>query len=199
MPLYFLAEVVVAMAWPIQYDVTSNSISNLGDTTCDIGGRTGSGAICSPLHLVMNLTFITTGVLVAVGAIGLRELVPAGVHRTTAVFLLVVGGISCALVGLVPVNVDPALHWIVAAPTFLARNVAMGVVAWPLIRRWRCFGAWTVVCATAGTVGIFSSLLHTAPFGIAERLALYPFTIWAITAGVAAIVLAPRPASETSK
>ncbi|MBC2639059.1 MULTISPECIES: DUF998 domain-containing protein [unclassified Rhodococcus (in: high G+C Gram-positive bacteria)] len=187
-PLYFVAEAVTANAWPRPYVVRTNSVSNLGVTGCD-GSAAQAAAVrlCSPLHAVINSAFVLTGVLILVGAVCLREFLPPGRLRRTALALFGVAAVSAALTGFIPINVDAHLHQIVATPTFVARNAAMIVVAIALYPRWRAFAVWTGLCGLLGVLGMAAILLPGTPFGITERLALYPFTVWVATAGVAAL------------
>ncbi|MFC9552695.1 DUF998 domain-containing protein [Rhodococcus sp. NPDC056960] len=187
-PLYFVAEAVTAHAWPQPYVVRTNSVSNLGVTGCD-GSAAQAAAVrlCSPLHAVINSAFVLTGVLILVGAVCLREFLPPGRLRLVVLALFAMAAVSAALTGFIPINVDAHLHQIVATPTFVARNAAMIVVAIGLYPRWRAFAVWTGLCGLLGVVGMVALLLPGTPFGITERLALYPFTVWVATAGVAAL------------
>ncbi|WP_308114996.1 DUF998 domain-containing protein [Rhodococcus opacus] len=182
--LYFLAEVVTARAWLRPYRVRTNSISNLGVTGCD-----GSAAtrLYSPLHAVINSAFVLTGVLILVGAVCLRGFLQPGLLRRLALALFGVAAVSAALTGVIPIDVDAHLHQIVATPTFVARNAAMLVVAVGLYKRWRVFALWTGLCGLVGILGTAAILLPGAPFGITERLALYPFIVWVVTAGFSAL------------
>ncbi len=136
---------------------------------------------------MINSAFVLTGVLILAGAVGLREFLPPGRLRRAALTLLALASVSAALTGVVPIDVDAHLHQLVATPTFVARNAAMIVIAIALHRRWRIFALWTGLCCIVGVVGMAAILLPGAPFGITERLALYPFTVWVVTAGVAAL------------
>ncbi|MGV9863565.1 DUF998 domain-containing protein [Rhodococcus koreensis] len=186
--LYFLAEVVTARAWPRPYRVQTNSVSNLGVTGCDgSAAQVEAVRLCSPLHAVINSAFVLTGVLILVGAVCLRGFLPPGLLRHVALALFGIAAVSAALTGLVPIDVDAHLHQVVATPTFVARNAAMIVVAIGLYGRWRLFALWTGLCCLVGIVGMAAILLREGPFGITERLALYPFTVWVVTAGIAAL------------
>ncbi|MDT2008566.1 DUF998 domain-containing protein [Rhodococcus opacus] len=186
--LYFVAEFVTARAWPRPYEVRTSSVSNLGVTGCDgSGAQVAAVRLCSPLHAVINSAFILTGVFILVGAVCLREFLPRGRIRRAALALLGLAAVSAALTGFIPINVDAHLHQIVATPTFVARNAAMAVVAVGLYPRWRPFALWTGLCSVVGILGMAAILLPDTPFGITERIALYPFTVWVVTAGVAAL------------
>ena len=59
---YFVAQPVVASAWPRPYSWSVDYISDLGATRC-------GPAVCSPRHLVMNLAFVAAGILVVLGVV----------------------------------------------------------------------------------------------------------------------------------
>lgn len=48
------------------YSLAHNTISDLGDTTCGIfNGR----PICSPLHVLMNISFVVLGLTMVAGSL----------------------------------------------------------------------------------------------------------------------------------
>jgi hypothetical protein len=53
---YLLVQPVVAAAWPTPYDLSSNSISDLGVTACGDLRQFGDRVVCvcSPLHALMK-------------------------------------------------------------------------------------------------------------------------------------------------
>ena len=62
---YLLVQPVVAAAWPTPYDLSSNSISDLGVTACGDLRQFGDRVVyvCSPLHALMNTVLFVVGVL----------------------------------------------------------------------------------------------------------------------------------------
>ncbi|MFI6958149.1 hypothetical protein ACIBJI_32340, partial [Nocardia sp. NPDC050408] len=70
---YLLAELVTVTAtvWKTAYSFRHDTISDLGITTC-------TPNMCSPMHLVINATFVALGSLTIVGAIGFRDYIPHG-------------------------------------------------------------------------------------------------------------------------
>ena len=63
---FFLLMLVVQLAWETPYSWADNNISDLGNVTCgSFGGRT----LCSPLHDLMNISFILGGVLLIGGTL----------------------------------------------------------------------------------------------------------------------------------
>jgi len=76
---YFLAQLVVAAAWSTPYSLQDNYISDLGNTDCGMFALPHGQPtyVCSPSHGLMNLSFITLGVLAIAGAILLLVGLPA--------------------------------------------------------------------------------------------------------------------------
>src|SRR5882724_1557857 len=62
---YFIIQVVVAMAWSVPYSLSQNTISDLGNTAC---GQYGDRHVCSPLHPLMNGSFMIFGVTMIAGS-----------------------------------------------------------------------------------------------------------------------------------
>src|SRR4051812_14625263 len=64
---YFMIQMIVAAAWKSpSYSWRFNTISDLGNTACNLAdGR----VVCSPLHGLMNLSFITLGIIMACGSL----------------------------------------------------------------------------------------------------------------------------------
>ena len=72
--LYFVGQLVAQTAWRTPYSLIDNRVSDLGNTEC---GRTLADTyICSPLHAVMNATFVLTGVLILIGLFLTRRVWP---------------------------------------------------------------------------------------------------------------------------
>ena len=110
--LYFIGQAVAQAAWTTPYSLIDNRVSDLGNTAC---GRTLANTyICSPLHAVMNTTFVLTGVLILVGLFLTRSIWPQRRLTTWALILLGVAGLGTILVGLSPENVNVLFHLIAA-------------------------------------------------------------------------------------
>jgi hypothetical membrane protein len=128
-----------------------NRVSDLGSTAC---GRTVANTlICSPLHAVMNLTFVLTGVLILVGLFLTRSMWRR--RRTTwGLVLLGVAGAGTMLVGLSPENVNVVLH-VIGALNIPAGNVAMILLGLAIWRDRRGMAGFSVVA------GVFWAAWHT--------------------------------------
>src|ERR1700737_1918360 len=68
---YFVARPIVAAAWPRPYSYLHNYISDLGNTACGpfAYSQTTSVYVCSPLHPLMNASFVVVGLLTVAGAV----------------------------------------------------------------------------------------------------------------------------------
>jgi hypothetical membrane protein len=187
--LYFVIQIIVAWVFVPSYSVVSNSISDLGETSC---GSYGSPSICSPRWWLMDYVgFLVLGLVMVIGSALLyhefTERVPR--ERRAAMFgfgLMALGGLGSILVGFFPENENPTMHVVGA---FLA--IAIGNVAILLLG-----AVLTLPESMRRSMLMFSSLALAALlcfashryFGIGrgtmERLAAYPVTIWLITFGL---------------
>lgn len=162
---------VVAAAVTTPYSWSRDAISDLGVVGCD-------ASLCSPWWPLLSVGLVVGGLaLVGVGVLLRRYAVVAG--------LLVVAGVSTAAVGVVPLDVDEALHHVVATPLFPAQNLAV------LLLGARLGGPWRRVLVGAGIAGLAGSLAVVAPlglpFGVAERLGAYPAVVALAALGVAVL------------
>src|SRR5580704_160043 len=68
--VFLVGQVIAASAWkgPPAYSVLNDAISDLGVTACGTVSIAGTpGYYCSPLHDVMNASFVLTGVFITLG------------------------------------------------------------------------------------------------------------------------------------
>lgn len=91
------------------YSFAQNSISSLGVTTCEVGA-------CSPMHDVMNSTFVALGGLTLVGAFFLHRHIRSGRSKRWILALAVVIAVSTAATGLFPANDGTIVHWAAVLP-----------------------------------------------------------------------------------
>ncbi|HJW00067.1 MAG TPA: DUF998 domain-containing protein [Arthrobacter sp.] len=203
---YFAAETAVIGAWagPQPYDRRTGYISDLGAVYCGIyDGRD----VCSPLHWLMNASFIVQGLGMLLGALLLSSgllcvAARAGariqpVHRKpwlAAVWVRVLTGVAGAgtmVVGLVPEDAGSAFHFIGAVTYFLAGAVALLVLGILWLRQtplgWFVLACGVVSLAALATGG-FTRMDVPEP-GTLERLMGYPITVGAAASG---LVIAQR-------
>jgi hypothetical membrane protein len=184
--LYFIGQIVAQAAWTTPYSLIDNRVSDLGSTAC---GRTVANTlICSPLHALMNVTFVLTGVLILVGLFLTRSIWPRRRLTTWGLVLLGVAGVGTILVGLSPENVNVVLH-VVGALNIPAGNVAMILLGLAIWRDRRGMAGFSVAAGVVGLLGIlagpFLVILTGHGGGLVERIALYPLLIWLIVFGLA--------------
>ena len=111
--LWFLTQIIVAWVFSPSYSLVSNTISDLGKTSCR--GSYGNG-MCSPRWWLMDYVgFLLLGLVMVVGsALLYHEFTQrAPRERRTAMIgfgLMALGGLGAILVGFFPENVNSTMH-----------------------------------------------------------------------------------------
>lgn len=193
---YFLAEAIVISAWagPQPYSRRSNLISDLGALECGIyRGRD----VCSPLHGVMNASFLLQGSAMIIGAalvstvvLGVaarRDLPATRIHPRMLLltrWLIALAGAGTILVGAFPEDVNEALHYTGALLFFIPGGIALVIIGWSWRRfhwtSWLIFSAGTISLLSTIAFGVVTLLLGIAngpDLGTLERAMAYPITI----------------------
>ncbi|HEX8390407.1 MAG TPA: DUF998 domain-containing protein [Candidatus Saccharimonadales bacterium] len=183
---FFVVQLIVASAWTTPFYYGMHYISDLGNTTC---GPFAGLYVCSPLHWLMNLSFVVFGVTIALGAALLYKTFRPNALSTIGFGLLVLSGIGTVLVGLAPENVNSLVHYIGAVLGLLLGNIALLFIGVGLTQTPRYYRLYTivtgVVCVAAFT--LFANDIHHFTGlgrGTVERIVSYPFTVWLIVSGV---------------
>jgi hypothetical membrane protein len=180
---YFILQLIVARAWVYPYSIANNTISDLGNTACGIyDGR----YVCSPLHSLMDTSFILLGSFMLLGSILIYQ-----EFRETRLALvgfgcMFVAGVGSLLVGIFPENTIGSLHFLGASLPFLVGNLGMivlgSVLALPLSLR-----VYTIVSGTVSLIALLLFVTHNyAGLGAGgmERIVAYPQTVWLIFFGI---------------
>jgi hypothetical membrane protein len=180
---YFLVQIIVGERWAIPYSITQNTISDLGNTNC---GQYSGRYICSPLHSLMNASFIMLGTFMAVGALFIYQ-----EFRETKLALLgfsfmLLAGLGTLMVGLFPENTTLHLHTIGAFFPFLLGNLGILIlgIALDLPRILHTYTIITAVVALTGLVFFLTNHYLGLGIGGMERITLYPQTLWLIFFGI---------------
>lgn len=187
---FFITQVVVATAWPRHFSLSTDYISDLGNTLCGAYLAGSTHMVCSPWHLAMNISFLVLGVTMCIGAWLTRAAFPRGWVRELAVTLFSLAGVGVFLVGVYPENTDNAMHVMGAGVNFVSGNIAMIVYGLALAQRPSERGLVAVFSLVAGALGMLATLLfvsgHFLGIGLGgmERVAAYPMTVWQIVVGV---------------
>ena len=182
---YFVVQLIVANAWPRTYDWSVNLISDLGAVqTC---GQLDDRYVCSPLSWLMNLSFITFGVTIALGAFLIYTQFKRTKVSRAGFILMILSGIGTVGVGLFPLDTHPVLHQVGAVPALLLGNVAIILLAQSLAGLRPAFRIYTYA---TGIVSVVAFILFAAGvyFGLGaggmERVISYPFAVWMLLFGI---------------
>ncbi|HSO93270.1 MAG TPA: DUF998 domain-containing protein [Candidatus Dormibacteraeota bacterium] len=167
--LFFVGQAVVQSASARPYSLLTNLISDLGNTAC-------GPAVCSPLHVLMNATFILVGLLHWTGAATTRQAWPRKRLQLPVAVLLALAGWGLAYAGLFPENVAPVSHAFGALLGLCSLNAGMIVLGLALMPAARALGGLVLAAGIAGGLGLLLFLTHAfgLPPGLAERVADYP-------------------------
>lgn len=185
--VFFVGQAVTQAATTVHYSLYSNTISDLGATSCGpVTFGTYHANVCSPLSGVMNATFVVSGLLVSAGALGTWPAWPRRRVTAAGLTLLVLAGLGQVLVGLRPENTSFALHVLGAFFGLAGANLGvllLGAGLWGARRR------AAVLSIAVGLVGLVSFFtFNSAPsfglgVGLVERVSGYPMVIWMIVVG----------------
>jgi hypothetical membrane protein len=190
-----VGEGVTAGAFP-GYSYATNYISDLGIP--QIGSFQGR-TIDSPLHDVMNATFIGQGVLFALAGVIAAHAFRVGPWRVFSL-LAVIHGVGLTLVGLIHgseasvANGTAIFHVVGAGMAIVGANAAAILVG----ARGSRLGAPRAYCAASIVLGILglislamlqidsgSAVVNIAPDGVWERASVYTLIAWELMTGIA--------------
>lgn len=208
---YFVAEAAVIGAWAGSepYDRRTGYISDLGAVSCGVfDGRN----VCSPLHLLMNASFVVQGLGMLLGAlllssallsIAARPRVRVSSDRPEVHWLVALAarvltgaaGLGTMLVGLVPEDVGSAWHFVGAVMYFTAGSLALLLLGGLWLKLsplgWFIMACGALALGALITGGI--TRMDVPEPGTLERMMAYPITIGLTTVG---LVIAQRVQHE---
>ena len=172
---FYAVQAIVAKAWPFPYSISLNNISDLGNTVCS---PHNTALVCSPLHALMNFSFVILGLSIIGGAYLLRTLFQDS--RLGLAIFVIGGGIGTMAVGLVPENSVAIIHGTGAFLSCIFGNLSLILLgsSLPLVPRRLSRGA--------GVIGVAGALLYASGIylglgiGGMERIAAYPLSVWMI-------------------
>jgi len=163
---FYIVQFAVAAAWPHPFSLSQNFISDLGNT------------VSSPLHALMNSSFVLLGVTIIAGAYLLQPLFSKA--QLGLLVMALGGGCGSILVGLFPENSIHILHGIGAILSFSLGNLSLillGATFRPLPRAITLgFGVVGLVAAGLYSQGMYIGL----GVGGMERITAYPLSLWLI-------------------
>lgn len=180
---YLIMQVIVASYWPRPgYSWRDNAISDLGNTVCrPYAGR----FVCSPEHLIMNVSFIVLGLTMFAGSWLIYHEFRRNPRSCYGFIAMAIAGIGVVLVGASPENVQDTIHAIGAFLVFGVGDLALVLLAltidMPKLVRW-----YTLLSGIVGLTGLAlyaSGIYVHLGLGGMERVAGYPQTFWLIVFG----------------
>lgn len=179
---YFVTQIIVAAAWSHPFSLRFNTISDLGNTACGLyNGR----LVCSPWHNLMNASFITLGVTMAVGSMLIYQEFRQRPGSRLGFTFMGLAGVGTVLVGSFPENTLGNVHLLGAALPFLVGNLGLVILSFALDIP-KSLRIYTFLSGSLALValGFFAShhYLSLGEGGM-ERLTAYPQTLWLIVFG----------------
>ena len=185
---YYIVQLLVARAWKTPFSLRNNTISDLGNTAC---GLYGIRNVCSPLHGLMNASFLLLGLLMLGGAALVCNRYSKSRAAQIGCVFIGLAGLGSILVGIFPENSIGTLHISGAALSFVFGN--LGLISFGYVRD---FSPYLRICAfLLGTiallalVGFMTQTYLGLGIGGMERIVAYPQTMWLIAFAVNELIL----------
>ena len=183
--VFLVGQVIAQSAWkgPPAYSVLNDAISDLGVTACGTVSIAGiPGYYCSPLHDVMNASFVLTGVFIALGVYFTRAAWPRDGKVRAGLALLALAGIGKVVSGLNPANVNFTLHSLGALGIPIG-DVGLVLVGLGFRGKVSWIAALDVPPGAAGFLGFVYFLVGNSLSGLWERVGSYPIIVWCVVMG----------------
>lgn len=197
-PLFLLANVVTALGWrnpPFSW--ATHNISDLGNVHCGVWDTTRPRYVCSPWHPLMNASFVLTALLLIVGFVLAWRLLCHGVAPRVAAWLFLLAAVGYALAGAYPADVNENLHFLAALLILVLGNIGLPLAAFApagtVLGEIRPLTLVAAVVALAGSVLFLTQQPLGIGVGAMERVAAFPFLIWASCVGVFLLVRSRTP------
>jgi hypothetical membrane protein len=180
---YFVIQIIVARDWSLHYSIAHNTISDLGNTVC---GEYGNRYVCSPLHSLMNASFIILGVFMATGSMLMYQEFKKKMSSYIGFNFMAFAGLGTIIVGLFPENTIGFLHTTGAFLPFLIGNLAIVILGFSLkVPRWlKIYSVITGVVALIALLHFITQVYLGLGIGGMERIVAYPQTVWLIVFGI---------------
>jgi hypothetical membrane protein len=179
---YFAIQLFVALQWTPSYSLSHDTISDLGNTAC---GTWNGRYVCSPLHSLMNASFVVLGITMTLGSVLISRYFANGRASEAGFAAMAISGLGVIMVGFFPENSVPALHGLGAATPFVLGNVSLIILAlsFKLPAVLRVYSFLSGVMALVGLVAYASSHYLGLGEGGMERVVAYPQTVCLVVIG----------------
>ncbi len=185
---FFVGQFAAQLAVAAPYSIKNQSISALGITSCENFQEPQTKQqfyVCSPLHLVIDGTFVICGALTMLATMwAIRPLWLGKKLRTAGLILLFFGSIEEVIAGFSPLNLNPFLHSLSGGLAIAALNIGLILLGFAAIKKQPPLGWYALVWGIIGVIGLIMS--GTPPYiwlgyGGWERVAGYAFPLWGIS------------------
>ncbi len=193
---YFIIQLIVGIQFSPRYSLANNTISDLGNTVC---GTYGSRAVCSPLHPLMNVSFVVVGLTILLGSFFAYKALTKSRATLIGFCMFGVGGLGTILVGLFPENTVAILHVLGAFLPFVIGNAGLIVLglSLPLPKVLKYYTLLTGIFALSALVLFATHIYLGVGLGGMERVVAYPQTIWMIALGIYGLTHSRHRAKNT--
>lgn len=170
---------------PPAYNPLTTTISDLQALNC---GTFQGAYICSPLHAVANLSVAVLGLLIVVGSLLIRPLLPGGRRRDVAVGFIILAGAAAFANAFTPEDVTWTGDLVTAIIAFLGANFGLIQIGRAVSSesRWRDYGLFS---QALGAFGLGAFILDGFGLGAVigegaiEWLIIAPILVWAPATG----------------
>ena len=115
---FYLAQLIVGARWSQPgYSWSTNNVSDLGNVHCQMWAEDGHAAqyVCSPLHNLMNATFILEGLVIIFGLWVIGSLWKKSISAHASRVFLTLAGAGIIVAGLAPADVSENVHVVLGA------------------------------------------------------------------------------------
>jgi len=180
---YFIVQLFVAIRWQYNYNILHNSISDLGNSSC---GIYSDRYICSPLYVLMNISFILLGLFMMTGSIFIYQKFKKTKLNLIGFSFIFLAGLGSILVGLFPENTVSIMHLTGAFLSFFIGNIGILIIGIKLEQS-KKLRIYTIL---TGVITLIALMLYVTHHylgiysGGMERITAYPQTIWLIVVGI---------------
>ncbi|MEU9113618.1 DUF998 domain-containing protein [Streptomyces sp. NPDC048483] len=189
---FMAVQLAVGAAWRTPYSWVRNNISDLGNVHCRTWDVSRPRYVCSPLHDLMNTSFVVHGALLLAGALmtGAACWGRGGMSLTSRILFLIQAA-AWGLVGFVPADVDENLHVLGALIIMGFGN--LGLLCAGFLRRGSLLGGLrpftlaVAVVASAAAGMFFGQYDPGIGMGTLERLAAFGTDAWVLVAALAVL------------
>jgi hypothetical membrane protein len=195
---YFAVQLAAALSWPQPYSIFRDTISDLGNTAC---GAWNGRYVCSPLHDLMNGSFIVLGITMVLGSVLIFRCHGKGRVAAAGFTAMGLSGLGVVMVGIFPENSVPMLHGLGSMLPFTLGNAGLIVMAIalampPPLRVYTFLSGVTALLALTAYASSYD--LGLGEGGI-ERVVAYPQTICLAVIGCYLLAVTRRDRSRTAR